>query len=88
MPAARAAASSGLSLCAAAVRMTHSAPRMLLALWPIKTGMPLAVSSSVETDAFMSEPVISMPMLRSTRPSGRMDTPPMPTRCACLPGLR
>lgn len=36
----------------------------------------------------MSEPVISMPMLRSTRPSGRIDTPPIPTRCARLPGRR
>ena len=42
--------------------------------------MPLAISSSVETEAFMSEPVTVMPMPRSTSPSGRMETPPMPIR--------
>lgn len=50
--------------------------------------MPLAISSSVETDAFMSEPEISIPMRRRTRPRGRIDTPPMPTRWQRLPGTR
>lgn len=58
------------------------------ALCPMCTVMPLSMSSCVETDEFMSEPVISMPMLRSTSPSGRIETPPMPTRCACIPGRR
>lgn len=38
--------------------------------------------------AFMSEPEISIPMRRSTSPSGRIDTPPMPTRWQCFPGCR
>ena len=88
MPAARAAAISGLSLCAAAVRMTQSAPMMLSALWPMWTVMPFAISSSSETEAFMSEPEIFIPMLRRTSPSGRIETPPMPTRCAHFPGRR
>ncbi len=80
MPAARAAAISGLSLWTAAVRMMQSAPAMFSARWPMATGMPLRTSSSVETDEFMSEPVIVSPLPRSTSPSGRMDTPPMPMR--------
>ena len=40
-----------------------------------------------ETEEFISEPVTSRPMPLSTRPRGRMETPPMPTRCTWLPGL-
>ena len=59
-------------------------------LGPVTNGdlNALGVSSSVETDAFMSEPEISIPMRRRTSPSGRIDTPPMPTRWQRLPGTR
>ena len=36
--------------------------------------------SLVETDEFMSEPVTVIPIPRKTRPSGRMETPPIPIR--------
>ena len=80
MPFARAAAISGLSFRAAAVRMMQSAPSMFSARWPMKTRMPFAISSSVETEAFISEPEISSPRSRSTSARGRIETPPMPTR--------
>ena len=46
------------------------------------------MSASAGTEELISEPVTSIPMPLSTKPRGRMETPPMPTRCTRLPGTR
>ena len=63
MPWARAAAISGLSSWAAAVRMMSSAPWMFSARWPMATGMPRERRCSTVALSCMSEPVMTMPAL-------------------------
>ena len=86
IPAARAAAISGLSSWTAAVRMTRSLPRTISAKWPMVTGMPRDRSRATVGLSFMSEPVMTRPSPWRTSARGDMETPPMPTRWARLPG--
>ena len=88
MPRARAISESGLSLWAAAVRMTSLAPFRFSARWPMATWMPRERRCSTVALSCMSEPVMTMPMPWSTSAGGAMDTPPMPTRWAWQPGTK
>ena len=87
MPADRAAAISGLSLCTAAVRTTQSAPSTLSGRWPMVTGMPKLRRWATVALSCRSEPVMMTPLPSSTSASEAMETPPMPTRWARFPGL-
>ena len=86
MPAAWAAAISGLLSWTAAVRMTRSFPATFSGRWPMVTGMPRERRCSTAELSFISEPEMMRPSPWSTSARGDMDTPPMPTRCARLPG--
>ena len=86
MPRATAPAISGLLSWTAAVRITRSQSPRFSALWPMATGMPRDRRWRTVSLSVMSEPWTCRPMPRSTSARGHMDTPPMPTRWARLPG--
>ena len=86
IPSRWAAAISGFSSWTAAVRMTRSFPSTLSGRCPIVTGMPRPRRCCTAALSCMSEPETIRPSPWSTSASGAMETPPMPTRCARLPG--
>ena len=72
----------------AAVRMTRSQSPRLSALWPMATGMPRERRCFTVSLSDMSEPWMTSPLSRRTSARGHMDTPPMPTRWARVPGTK
>ena len=81
MPSSWARIISGLSSWTAAVRTTNSMSSVIFsALCPMATGMPEAVSALTFLLLFMSEPLMIMPIPRSTSAREDMDTPPIPIR--------